>query len=403
MQTQASPWKPIFLYSIVAFFLFFEMAIQVSPSVMSQDLMKDLTISTFGLGIMSGVYFYSYTLMQIPSGLLLDKYNPRIIIAISILICALGTLLFSFSTSIFEASLARLLMGCGSAFAFVSVLVVTADLFKSKYFSTITGITQMLAAFGAMSGQLPISKLIEYMGWRHTLILLAVVGFILALVVWKLLCYVKPHQTHVAYTTPSIRANLKNILGQSQTWYIALYACLLWAPMSSFASLWGVPYLTQVNHIDAPHAAFLCSLMWLGLALASPILGMISRVIDNQAYLLAAFAFMGAIAFGMILTMNLTPVVIGILLFIAGAACAGQALSFTVVKENNSHNTRATAIAFNNMAVVVSGAIFQPLLGKLIVSINDTARFNHAMYLVLFTYVIAFLLSAIFIRSNHAN
>src|SRR6478752_2079582 len=133
--------KAIFLYSLVSFFLFFEMAIQVSPSVMAPELMNDLNIGTFGLGIMSGIYFYTYTAMQIPSGMLFDQHNPRTIITLSILTCVIGTLLFALSQNIYMGCLARLLMGSGSAFAFVSVLVVTADLFKSRYFATITGIT----------------------------------------------------------------------------------------------------------------------------------------------------------------------------------------------------------------------------------------------------------------------
>ncbi len=92
--------KAILLYGVVSFFLFFEMAIQVSPSVMSSQLMNDLHMGSFGLGIMSSVYFYSYTAMQLPSGLLFDRYNPRIIITLSILVCALGTLLFAIANNI---------------------------------------------------------------------------------------------------------------------------------------------------------------------------------------------------------------------------------------------------------------------------------------------------------------
>jgi MFS family permease len=57
---------------------------------------------------------------------------------------------------------------------------------------------------------------------------------------------------------------------------------------------------------------------------------------------------------------------VGVLLFLTGAACSGQALSFALVKENNLPSNNAAAIGFNNMAVVVAGAIFQPVIGKLI-------------------------------------
>lgn len=402
LENKFSNLKAIFLYSIVSFFLFFEMAIQVSPGVMATQLMHDLNIGTFGLGFMSGVYFYTYTAMQIPSGFLFDKYSPRIITTFAILICMFGTLLFSFAHTIFLGSVAHLLMGTGSAFAFVAVLVVTADLFKPKYFAVMTGITQMLAALGAMAGQMPISLLQDYVGWRCTLWILVLIGAILTITIWKLLKYEKKGPIHksIQPTTNS----LKTIMSNSQTWYIALYACLLWAPMSSFASLWGVPFLTSVDHIKQTTAAFLCSLMWLGLAISSPLLGMLSIAINNKVLFLYITALIGAISFGLILGYHFSLVSLGILLFLAGAACSGQMLSFTLVKENNPSSVKATAIAFNNMAVVISGAVFQPLIGKLIesnspglASIDNSSHFQQGLCLILGAYVVAFIISICFI------
>jgi MFS family permease len=399
-------WKALLLYGIVSLFLFFEMAVQVSPSVMSSQLMHDLNLGAFSLGIMSGIYFYSYTAMQIPSGFLFDKYNPRLVITFSIIVCVLGTILFAYAQNVYMGSLARLLMGSGSAFAFVAVLVVTADLFKAKYFATMTGITQMLAAFGAMAGQLPISILQAQIGWRHTLLVLAAIGSVLAVLVWKLLKYERKNLTTVTHDSVApTRSRLKKILTQPQSWYIALYACLLWVPMSSVASLWGVPFLTSVDHIDPTSAAFLCSLMWLGLALASPLLGIISTALGKRVSPLAVSALIGALAFGLFLEFNFSTMTLGVLLFFSGVACSGQALSFTLVKENNAHEVKATALAFNNMAVVISGAFFQPLIGKLIDAgqtsvpgVYAAASFKNGMLIVLFAYVIAFAVAAFLIK-----
>ena len=383
--------RAVLLYAVVSCFLFFEMAVQVSPAVMSSQLMHDLNISAFGLGIMSGMYFYTYTLMQIPSGILFDKYNPRTVIVISILVCTLGTVLFSMAHSIYSGSIARVLMGLGSAFAFVAVLVVTADLFKSRYFAIMTGITQLLAALGAMAGQMPISILLIKMGWRPTLLVLAGIGFLLAIAIWKLLKY---ERSSYSVHPIAIKTNLKKIIPYPQTWLIALYACLLWAPMSSVASLWGVPFLIAIDHVGQTTAAFLCSLMWLGLAIASPLLGILSTVLENKVIPLSLSAFIGAISFGLLLKFHLPVIALGILLFLSGAACAGQALSFTVVKENNNLAVRATAIAFNNMAVVISGALFQPLIGKLMGSFKN----KNGLIIILICYVLAFLIALFFIK-----
>lgn len=396
--------RAILIYCVVAFFLFFEMALQVSPSVMASQLMHDLSLGVFGLGIMSGVYFYTYTAMQIPSGMLFDKFHPRVIITLAILVCTAGAVLFSFSTSIISGSLARLLMGTGSAFAFVSVLVVTADLFEAKYFATITGVTQMLAALGAMSGQMPISLLVTSIGWRQTLILFAVIGFVLAIIVWLLLHYPKQQTTKAeAENLPGIKA----VLASKQTWAVALYACLLWAPMSGFASLWGVPFLKQYDNLTDTSAAFLCSLMWLGIAVASPLLGHYSTQLRNRVKPLYFSALIGAIAFGILLKFHLPPIFLGLLIFIAGGACAGQALSFTVVKENNHAVSWGTAIAINNMAVVISGAIFQPLIGKLIEHFSARSMplgnaYQYALISMFAVYLAAWVVARFFIKESYS-
>lgn len=405
--TTITKWKMLFIYFIVSFFLIFEMAIQVSPSVMSNQLMHDLNLGAFGLGLMSGIYFYTYAGMQIPSGILFDRFNPRIIITLSIIVCSIGALLFSFANNIYIGSLARLLMGTGSAFAFVSVLVVTADLFKSKYFAMMTGITQMLGGFGAMLGQLPISRLVEIVGWRTTMGLFALVGVLLAIIVWTTIKYEKSH--HQEFKKFHFLTNLKQIFSQQQTWYIAIYSCLLWAPMSSFASLWGVPYLITVNHISPSAAAFLCSLMWLGLALGSPILGVISTLLNNRVLPLIVTSSIGVTVFGLLLHFNFTQTSLGILLFLAGVSCTGQALCFALAKDNNRKDVRGTAMAFNNMAVVISGALFQPVMGKIIElghhknMVYDASNYKNGAYLIFFAYVLAFIIALFFIKESDEN
>jgi predicted MFS family arabinose efflux permease len=250
--------------------------------------------------------------------------------------------------------------------------VVASDLFHAKYFALITGVTQMLAAFGAMMGQTPVSLMVKHLGWRETMFALSAAGVLLAIVLWLVMNYERSckHINDQNFATPRIKNDLKEILSSPQTWVIGLYAMLLWAPMSGFASLWGVEFLSRADGLSPTSAAFYCSLMWLGLALFSPIIGIVATKIKNIWLCLLLAAFVGSVSFGLILNFSLSPILLGLCLLLAGAACSGQSLSFALIKENNRDSVKATALAINNMAVVISGAIFQPLIGKLI-SRND--------------------------------
>lgn len=361
------PHRAWFIFILVALFLVYEMALQVYPAVITEQLMRDLHINAFGLGLMSGIYFYTYTLMQIPAGLLFDRYPIRTIIILPLTVCIIGAFLFSIAQSALIASAARLLMGAGSAFAFISVLVVANDLFPPKHFAFLTGTAQMLAACGAIAGGLPLVSFIHSYGWRSPLMFISMIGLLLIVSIGIFVHYQKSYQTNIQEEKLRVRDSLKLIYRNPQTWFIALYACLLWAPMSAFASLWGVPFLTSYHGLTKAAAVNANSLMWVGIALGSPLLGWWSDHIGRRCLPLSLAAFMGFIGLSTVIFIPKLPFfTIAVSLFLAGAACSGQALSFAIVRENNNSRTHAAAIGFNNMAVVIAGALFQPLVGKLI-------------------------------------
>ncbi|MDA0911486.1 MAG: MFS transporter, partial [Proteobacteria bacterium] len=112
-------FKSVLLFILAALFLFFEMALQVSPGIMTENLMISLHIDIFWLGVTSGAYFITYTLMQIPAGLIYDRFSARNVIMLPLLICVIGGFLFGLAPNFYLAACARIFMGFGSAFAFI--------------------------------------------------------------------------------------------------------------------------------------------------------------------------------------------------------------------------------------------------------------------------------------------
>ncbi len=407
-----SPRRAILMFVLVALFLFYEMAVQVSPSVISPYLVKDLKIDAFVLGLISGFYFYTYTLMQIPAGLLYDRFNIRPMIIYPLLFCVAGTFLFGIANSVFMASLARMLMGAGSAFAFIGVLTVAADVFPKRHFALVVGLTQMLAAIGAMFGGLPLLPIIHAVGWRDTLFIIAGAGLFLAIFIAYFVNY-KRELPEKKDTVSSITHSLKSIVKNPQSWFVAVYACMLWTPMSGFASLWGIPYLVKAYNLNQSTAAMIVMLMWVGLAISSPIVGAWSDRIQRRKLPLIVCALIGLLSFTLVLLpIQLPLILLGVMVFLAGAACAGQALSFALVRSKNSTKNLSAAIGFNNMAVVISGAIFQPLIGK-IVDVHSSGALNtdgtkiyvasdyrSGLVMLFFVYAIGLFVSLFFIKEK---
>lgn len=361
-----TPWQAIIMFILMGLFLCFEMALQVSPSVMTVELSRDLQLNALGLGLFSGVYFITYMVMQIPSGLLYDRTHFRRLVTLTIVVCAISAGLLSIAHNLPVGLLARLLMGFGSAFAFLAVLIVAVRYFKRRYFAMLTGIAQLLAALGAIGGGLPIAWLVQRVGWRDTMLVLAALGLVLATVVWFFLkrAYIG---RHVEIKTEKVGHSLKIIAKNRQTWIVGLYAFCNWLPMTAFASLWGVPYLKTAYQLSTITAASLMAFVWLGIGLVSPFVGALSDLIGRRNPVLLLTALIGCMSMSLILYFPHFPIwLLAILLFTVGIGSSGQIVSFAVIRDQNAHDRVSTAISFNNMAVVASGFVAQPLVGNLL-------------------------------------
>lgn len=405
----------IFIYTLSALFLLYEMALQVSPSIMTHDLMYDFQVGAARLGIMASFYFYSYTLMQIPVGLLFDRFSGRVLITGAVFICSVGALIFAFTHHLTTAAFSRFLMGTGSAFAFVGTLVMAARWFPHKYFAFLVGGAQFLAAMGALGGEFPLAAMLENWRWRIVMILLGMIGIVLTI-----LCFMiirdNPYQERDVPKHHDLLRELKEILRSKQTWAIGVYAFCGWGPVAVFAALWGVPYLRVRFEIPNTYAALAMAMMWIGIGLTSPFLGWLSDKLGRRKILLILCPLVGlmcSLTFFYVPSINYESSFI--LLFGMGVAASGQILSFALVKDNNRPTVVGTAVGLNNMAVVAGGAIFQPLVGMILhnfwdgakdgkgVPVYSVANYHFALLVIPICFAIGFLTSFFFVKETYCR
>ena len=409
-------FRALLIYIVAVLFLFFEMGVQVSPSVMAYELMESFHLDAAGLGIIAGFYFYSYSLMQLPVGLMFDRYGARILITLAILGCSIGALFFGNTQTAIWAAIGRFLMGLGSAYAFTGVLVVAALWFRPHRFALLVGLAQLFAALGAMGGAYPIAVLLEVMNWRSIIIGLSVIGFVLSIVAYLVIRdHPKEKMAADVFHNPRIKESLKRVFSNPQSWWVGLYAFAAWAPIALFAALWGAPFLIVRFSVSNQLAASSLSCVWLGLAVTSPIIGWLSDKIQKRGILMLICSIVGVVASLIVIYVPSIPFWSSyIWMFLMGAASAGQILSFAVIKDITPPTNIATAIGFNNMAVVLGGAIFQPLVGLLLKwnwdggFVGDTpfySAYNYALALVIIPlcYLACAASSAIFIQETHCK
>jgi len=185
-------------------------------------------------------------------------------------------------------------------------------------------------------------------------------------------------------------------------WKIGIYAFCNWGPLMIFAGLWGISFLHVKYQIPHNEAAGLINFLWVGLMIGSPFIGWICTKLPLRNTLMLLTSLFGAISSYAILFIPLSNQVLPFFLFLLGVASSGQILSFDAIKEQNPSNHTATAIGFNNMALVSGSTILQPLSGWILQQqwdhtlVNNIPQFSVENYTTALTIMpLAFLFSMV--------
>lgn len=357
--------------------------------------MTAFSIQAGGLGVLASLFFYGYTPMQIPAGMLYDRFGPRVLLTITLALCALATFTFGLTQHFSIASFCRFLMGLTAAFGFAGALVVGAAWFPIRYFAAYTGMVQVLGCIGAILGQGPIASLTAVIGWRACAIAIAILGLIFAIGMWIIIRDYPPDHPHHHTPVKKVFAP-RPVFQKTQNWWIAVYGFGIWAPVVIFAILWGVPFFHDVYHISLIKAASLTSFVWIGIAIGGPALGWWSYRISRRLVPMITAAALGVISSVILIYVpNLSYPLIILLLIIFGIAASAQAMSFGILHDINQRRNMGTAIGLVNMAVVGAGLVFQPLVGFILQYLGSSSVIDGSPVYSVTSYYLALSLAPI--------
>jgi MFS family permease len=345
-------------------FYLYEVILRVSPSVMTDGLMRHYGITTSLLGLLVSCFYFSYTLLQIPCGLILDRLGARNLIGFSVILSIVGSVLFAITDQMWIGQLGRFLVGAGAASAFVSSLQIASVLFPVRYFPLFAGITNMMGTFGALFGGFPVARCVNVFGWRETVLLLAIFGVVIALAAFLIIPKVIKisENTHLRN---HFMAVLMKIFKNKQIILSGLVGGFMYLPISAFSELWAIPFFMANYGVDNETASFAASTLFIGFALGSIPVAMVARKINGYVKTIR-FSIVGvALLFIPLIYVHNIYLSFAIV-FLIGILTNGEVLVFTCAKNNESPRNAGSAIAFSNGLIMFAGLIFQPVLGVLL-------------------------------------
>jgi MFS family permease len=355
---------PILMIGLCLLLPFYKYVLQIFPSVITDQLMNSFHLTGAGLGNLAATFYYAYLVTQFAVGVILDKYNIKYVISITMLICAIGTYGFCFSHKTFEACFFRALMGAGVAFAPIAYMKITAICCSPQRYAFVNGLLATASMLGAVFGESVLSYFVDIVGWRTSLFYIALFGVSLS-VIYLISIKRVPNQRNG--TQCLSRADLIAIFSNKQNWLLFLYGGFAFSPAAIFGGLWGNPFLQQAYHVNKSEAASMISLIFMGLAIGSPLLGMMSDYIGKRKRFIVQGTIVSLLSLLIILYGKSLPLwCIQVSLFTFGFSLGAYMLVFTLGKEINPLAFTATVVAMINSSEAILDSIAEPLIGKLL-------------------------------------
>ncbi len=356
------------LFYVIGFFH------RLAPAVMTQELMRDFDISAAALGNLSGFYFYSYWLMQIPTGILADSWGPRRLLTFGAFGSAAGAILFALSPSMAWACLGRLLIGGCVSVAYVVTLKLATNWFPASYFSMISGLGLLAGIIGAVTAGVPLRLLVDGFGWRPVILAAAAVAGVLAAVTWVLVRDdpgERGYRSYAIHENPAGRparvsawAGIAEVFRYTNTWLLFFIPASLVGSVLTFCGLWGVPYLTTHYGLSTAEAASLTSLLMIAWAAASPVFGWLSDRMGRRKSLMIAGQALAGVGWAFILFAPGLPVWLLTLLMTATGICSASFIvCWSLAKESVPAERAGTISGVINMGIMLGVTVLQPAVG----------------------------------------
>lgn len=361
--TPARQATMIFIVVMAAYTLsFFQ---RFAPASIAQDLALAFDTTAASLGVLAATYFYVYTLMQVPTGVLVDTLGPRRILLIGGVISFIGSLWFGLAPDLSQALVGRTLVGLGVSVTFIAMLKIIALSFEEHRFASLTGLGVFIGNIGSVLAGVPLAFAAAEIGWRAVFIAVAVASLVFGTLAW----WMMRHSAAMAGTRVDrsvVMGGLWSVLRNRQTWAPALTNLGLAGSYFTFAGLWAMPYLTQVHGYSRNIAATHLSLMYAGFAVGCLTLGIISDRLRQRKTILIAAAVVYCSIWCVWWWGGALPVAATMALCaLMGFSTAGFSLTWACAKEVNPPQLAGMSTSIANVGGFFGAAVMQPLVGWL--------------------------------------
>jgi len=349
---------------------------RVSPQSVSLSFMHDFSTDAAGVAMLASSYFWGYTLMQIPAGLLVDRYGVKRVVLFSMAASSLGSAGFALAPNLLDVFVARLIVACGDALVFTALLKLVAQNFSDERFGFMSGISQVSGYLGGVVATTPLAAAVSGFGWRACFIFIACVGVANLAFASATLKPAPPAQNNK--TLRSILLASGRALTQVANWGCAMTFASHFAVVTTLSGVWGIPMVAHVFNISPSAAGAPLLAFMVGNAAGSIFLG---HAADRLAAALGT-ALAGICLLRMLLIAMLLPplahalgfLYVGIVFAVLGLVAGGTVpLVLKCTKRLYTAELIGVGASVNTTAAGIFAGASQPIIGFAMVAFSQFA------------------------------
>jgi MFS family permease len=265
-------------------------------------------ISATQLSFFTVLQLVVYAGLQIPIGVLLDRYGSRLLLLAGLVLMTAGQLMFAYATTFPVAVLSRAVLGAGDAAIFVSVIRLVTLWFLVRQAPLVTQLTGQVGQVGAIVAAAPLALALRELGWTHTFALASALGVPLMVTV-ALVVKDSPYRRGavVRIKMRALGRSLRLVWGNPGT------RLGMWSHFTSqfsatvFSLLWGFPFLVRGEGLSAGVASTLLMVMTGWVIVSGLVLGtMVARYPYYRSWMVLGIVAAMALGWAVVLARS-TP------------------------------------------------------------------------------------------------
>lgn len=401
------------VFIAVLFTYFLIVSQRTAPGLITDQLMIDFRISASVIGLLTSIQFLAYTGLQIPIGILSDRFGPNFFLIIGTLLNGIGTIVYSVAPNEYVLIFAKLLVGIGDSTIWVNLVAILSQWFKPKEFIKLIGFAGMSGSLGFLLATVPFSKWIALTGWRTPFLTVGIIlcfcGFLLYLILVKKPKLMRKDSSVVFSETGKLKREktsslLLRVCKDRQAWATFLCHFGLVGTYVGFIGSWAVPYGMDVYGLTRSGASQLVMLGVFGAIIGAPLTTWVSGRLNS---IKLPFVFI----YSIVLVVWLAFVVLNgkpsfslliILFFILGFGNGASALTFAIVRESFPVKEVGVISGFANTGGFLSAVLLPSLFGRVLDHFS-TATSNvgyHYGFIIPVVFTLLGLIGSMLIRSK---